>query len=332
MKTIKIIGLLAGLTVATSSLFSGAASAATGNLFLTPSTGSYNNGTTFTVTVHENADNVNVVTAKMTYEASKLSCEGVGGSSAFPQNIAASCSGGNITISRYTASDANGNPTTVSGDQVVGTVTFKALVGSGTTAVNFAAGSQIASNGSNVWNGGTTGGTYTLTTPAPVTGGQGGGSSEPVASGSATPNNSTASNTTANNNVATANGTTPATTSDDTTATGDVKSDATKKDAAKKADTTKNTAAKKSGHTVWPWVILILIGAAAIAYGVRNNRKAIQGNSEAVVSGAKPKADKAAKVVAVAAPVAAAKKAAAPAKKPANKNNKNAKKSGKKSR
>ena len=161
--------ILQALAIATliGSVFSGSAYAAgSASYSLSPSGGSYGQNSSFTVQVHENGSAVNVVTAKLTYDASKLSCTGVGGSSAFPQTVTATCGNGTVTISRYIG--PYDNPTTVSGDQVIGSINFTAIASSGTATVSFASGSQIASGGSNIWNGSTTGGTYTLTAPATV--------------------------------------------------------------------------------------------------------------------------------------------------------------------
>jgi hypothetical protein len=330
MKSTKFIGLLAGATLVVANLFGGLAHAAGSASFsLSPSGGTYNINSTFSLMVSETStDAVNVVTAKLSYDASKLQYVGVDASgSGFGGDASTSGGAGSITISRYVTPAGS----TVTGTQNVASVNFKALVGSGSTSVTFAAGSQIASNGSNVWNGSTTGGTYTLATPAPaptpaptptpVTGGMGGGSSAPVT------NNSSSNNSNTNNTVG-ANSTTPATGNTTPAANGEVKSDTTKKD-AKKTDTTKSVAVKKSGRTVWPWVILIALGTTTVIYGMRNRK--------AAVSDAKPVAQEAVKAAVVPAAVAA-KKATVPASKTVAKQSaaqnrkKSDKKAGKKSR
>lgn len=160
--------ILQALAIATliGGAFSGDAYAAgSASYSLIPSSGSYSQNSSFTVQVHENGSNVNTVTTKLTYDASKLSCTGVGGSSAFPQTITAACGSGTVTISRYIG--PYDNPTTVSGDQIVGSVSFTVIASSGTAAISFAAGSIIADGitSGGLWNGSTTGGTYTLTAP-----------------------------------------------------------------------------------------------------------------------------------------------------------------------
>src|SRR6185369_7292187 len=104
---------------------------------------------TFSLTVSETStDPVNVVTAKLSYDASKLQYIGVDASgSGFGGEASTSGGSGSVTISRYVTPAGS----TVTGAQKIANVSFKALVGSGSTAVSFASGSQIASNGSNVW-------------------------------------------------------------------------------------------------------------------------------------------------------------------------------------
>jgi hypothetical protein len=131
---------------------------------LSPSGTTVNVHTVFGVTIFENGTDVNVVTADLNYDASKLEFVSIDASgSAFPNAVSASGGNGAVSVSRYT------NPgTTVSGNQKVATVNFKALAGSGSTAVSFAGSSKIASNGSDIWNHAPTSATYSFATPAPA--------------------------------------------------------------------------------------------------------------------------------------------------------------------
>lgn len=131
---------------------------------LSPSNGTKTVGSTLSVGIYENGDNVNAVTVKLSYDATKLSCAGIGGSGAFPSEISASCGGGSVTISRYVAP---GNPA-VNGSQLVGTLNFAVVNPAASSSLSFAAGSQIASNGTNTWDGGSFGGSYVFVA-APVT-------------------------------------------------------------------------------------------------------------------------------------------------------------------
>jgi len=165
-----LLSVITTASLLSSTLASSAAAAGTASFSLSPASGSYAQGSSFTVTVRETGDNVNAVTAKLTYDATKLTCTGVSTTgSDFAASSGANCGSGNITIGRYVGlDDTTGNPNPAkNGSQVVGTVSFTAVAATGTTAVNFAAGSQIAADGANIWNGSTTGGSYTLTA-APV--------------------------------------------------------------------------------------------------------------------------------------------------------------------
>lgn len=171
----------------------------TASLSVTPATGSYNKDATVAITLKENStDQVNAVQANLVYDQSKLQFVSIDISSS-PFNFPYATTGGSGKVSIASTVTAGGS---VTGLQTVGTVTFKVLVGSGSTAITFAADSAIVrlSDGQNVWNGTATGATYTLTTPAvPAT---------PPATTTTTPTTSTGTtktNTTAN--------TTPTTTS-----------------------------------------------------------------------------------------------------------------------
>lgn len=144
--------------------------AGTGSLYIDPTSGSHDINTTFSVDVFENSgsDQVNVVQADLVYDASKLQFVSFDASgSGFNYDPGVSIGGnGSISIVRGVSSGG-----TVSGQQKIASINFKALTGSGSTSVSFAASSYIIrpSDGQDVWNGVTTGGAYTLTTPAVVT-------------------------------------------------------------------------------------------------------------------------------------------------------------------
>lgn len=140
--------------------------AGTASLTLSPSSGTHNINAQFAVTVYENSGSeaVDSASADMRYDVSKL------------QYVSHSFSGGafDLCVASVPSGAVNIGCTrssgTVTGNQKVATVTFKALVGSGTTAVAFAPGSAIVRNsdGANIWNANSAGGTYTLATPAPA--------------------------------------------------------------------------------------------------------------------------------------------------------------------
>lgn len=140
-------------------------SQASGNatLTLSPASKSYEINTTFSVTVYENSsDPIHAVQADFSYDASKLQFLNIDGSaSAFDTSYPSSGGGGTVKISRANSAGA------LTGNHVVATVNFKALSGSGTAALSFLSSSAIlrTSDYKNVWNGITTGATYSFSTP-----------------------------------------------------------------------------------------------------------------------------------------------------------------------
>jgi len=189
MKVIpKLTSSLAALGVSLAIIGSGTSFAAGSASFsLTPGSAGEVNGSTFGVAVYESSsDAVNVVTANLTYDQSKLQFIGIDASgSGFDSNASSNGGSGSVSISRFVSGGG-----TVTGSQKVATVDFKALVGSGSTSVNFSSSSVIASNGSNVWNGVNNAGTYYLIMPVstPPSGGTGGstGSTSTGSTGSST--------------------------------------------------------------------------------------------------------------------------------------------------
>lgn len=151
-------------------LGTGLAHAAGGASFsLSPASGSHNINATFSVNIYENSGNeaVNAVDAHVNYDQSKLQLISVSNSGS-PFGLCGqqpSGGGGSATIS--CAKTGGG----VTGNQLVGSITFKALVGSGSASVSFASNSHIIreSDTTDIWNGVTTGGTYSFTTPAAST-------------------------------------------------------------------------------------------------------------------------------------------------------------------
>jgi hypothetical protein len=172
-------------TLGFAGLANGAGSA---TLTLDPSSGSYNKDATFTVTVHETStDQINAVEADMAYDTAKLQFISASvNTSVFDLTIPNSNGGGSVKL---TAAKSGGS---VTGNQIVGTVTFKALAGSGSTPVTFASSSQIVrtSDTANVWNGNPAGGSYTLTGDS-----SGGGSTGGTSGGGSTTSKSKSSST-----------------------------------------------------------------------------------------------------------------------------------------
>ena len=119
--------------------------AASAKLYLSPSSGSYKVGTSFTVSVRENSgtEPVNAVQADLSYPGSKLQFVSTSLSgSAFA--ISAGTSGGNGSVSI-----ALGSTTARTGDQLIAKVTFKVLAGGTSGAVSFAGSSAVLSANTN---------------------------------------------------------------------------------------------------------------------------------------------------------------------------------------
>lgn len=137
-------------------------------LTLSPSSGSYAQGTNFTVGLYENSGSIATpgVEAIMTYDASKLDFVSADTSGGVFTDCPVAPSGGNGTVSFQCLKYGQ----TFTGNQKVGNITFKSKAGAGSAVVNFASNSGIydASSG-NIWNGATVAGAFTLT------GGSGGG-------------------------------------------------------------------------------------------------------------------------------------------------------------
>ncbi len=133
--------------------------AANDSLSLVPASANQSLGASFTVTIHENSgtDPINAVEADLTYDQTKLQFVSIDASaSAFDLSATSTGGAGSVKIARAKSS------TSLTGDQVVASVTFTAI-GTGSTSVSFAASSAIVltSNATNVLVI-TTPGTYTI--------------------------------------------------------------------------------------------------------------------------------------------------------------------------
>lgn len=164
IKAVAIV-TLAAVTAIVSSLQVPHVFAAGGRLYLSPASGSFTAGQTFTVSVRMNtSESVNAVQANLSYATDKLEVVGLSyGGSAFDIQAESSVGGGVIKMGRGTVS-------ATSGDRLIGAVTFKARTGTGSTSVSFAGGTQLVNNGVAV-SSSTSGGSYgfyTPTAPAPA--------------------------------------------------------------------------------------------------------------------------------------------------------------------
>ncbi|MGZ6004737.1 MAG: cohesin domain-containing protein [Candidatus Saccharimonadales bacterium] len=172
-----LVALTTVLAVVVLSALPNANASGTATLSLSPNSGTYAKGASFTVTVNEDSGSstINAVQADLSYDQSKLQFISLNDNppaSAFGISAAASGGSGNVTFQM-------GNITPLSGSHPVGTVTFKTLVdGPGSTSVSFDDTSKILTNDStpvDVWNHSPTGATYSLKAPA-TSGGGGSGS------------------------------------------------------------------------------------------------------------------------------------------------------------
>jgi chitodextrinase len=120
--------------------------AASGTLYLAPSTAIVANGATVTVQVRESsgADPVNAVQANLSYDATKLDFVNIDSTaSAFATEAEATGGAGSVRIAR-------GNITALTGDQLVTNVTFRSKITTGSAAVDISAGSAIVRSTDNV--------------------------------------------------------------------------------------------------------------------------------------------------------------------------------------
>lgn len=109
-------------------------------LYITPATGSYTNGSTFTITIRENSGSVpvNAVQANLSYPTGQLQFQSIStATSAFSDTLQSTGGSGTVQIGM---GELGGS---VTGDAIVATVTFS-VVGTGSATVQFTAGSGIA--------------------------------------------------------------------------------------------------------------------------------------------------------------------------------------------
>ena len=162
----KLVLIALGALYISVQAFSGAHAVGSAQLSLNPASGSYQKDSTLKVRINSTStDPVNAVQADLIYDQANLEFISVD-TSATSFTFYCSNTGGDGSVK---ISCANTSPLT--GTKVVADVNFKVLAGSGTTAITFASSSAIVrpSDGQNVWNGNSSGGTYTLTTSATPT-------------------------------------------------------------------------------------------------------------------------------------------------------------------
>lgn len=257
MKTliIRLCIVIATLAVGTTAFGSTVRAAGSGVLYLSPSGGTHTVGQTFALSVYEDGKGspVSDVNAVLVYNAAQLQYTGASCAGAFSSAQGISGGNGSITINCFTP----GGSTIPTAASQVATVSFKAL-SSGSATVSFDGASYMASNGTDVWNGVTAGGTYSLVAPAPTPTPKPAPVQTPKSTGSSTSTSTTGTDN--NSDIAQVKGT--STTDASTSNT----SDSTKKAASapKQAATTasKNT----SNKVTWIVSLLIILIAAVAAF------------------------------------------------------------------
>ncbi len=141
--------------------------AAGATIYVSPSSKSVNNNETFSLAVRANTggSNADAVNLTLTYDASKLQFVSAAGGGPISSGANYSNSNGVVAGGAYTVTPA-------SGDILLMTVTFKALAGSGSTAVGFsqsgAYGTSIDGSGASL-GASISGATVSFTTPVPST-------------------------------------------------------------------------------------------------------------------------------------------------------------------
>lgn len=153
--------LIAALVLGASSLSTASSVNAGGSLYLSPSGASVASGSSIALYVRVNATSaVDAVQANLSYPADKLTFLSSYGGDAF--EIQAENSGGNgsIRIGRGTLSAK-------SGDNLIATISFRAIPSSGSASIGFTSGSEAVKGGSVVVSA-TSGATITFTEPAPA--------------------------------------------------------------------------------------------------------------------------------------------------------------------
>lgn len=154
------IAIVAAPLLAITSLVSAAPSA---TLSLSPSSKSVTKGATLTVDIFEDSgtEPVNAVEADLTYPSSLLTYKSITSSTACGIEAPSSGGGGSVQVVRGCGTPPNG----VTGSQLVATVTFTAA-NAGTASITFKSSSRVVSSNTNTnILSGTTGGSYTITSP-----------------------------------------------------------------------------------------------------------------------------------------------------------------------
>jgi hypothetical protein len=221
---------------------------------LSPSTSSVVNGSTFTVSVYENGDNVNAVTTKLTFNASLVQLNSTSCGGSFSSSVA--------ETNGQTCFTSGG--TVLNGNVLALNATFTALAGTGSATVSIASGSKIVSSdtNTNIWSGAASATSITLTTPAATPPPTSGGSS-PTSGTSSTPSTTTPDHKTPSTQQASTNS--PSTDATTPVKTSDVKAASTTKVAVAVTPTT-DSAIQKTIMSFLPLFLVALLVFAILTY------------------------------------------------------------------
>jgi hypothetical protein len=136
----------------------------TASLSLSPASGSPNGSGLLTLDIHENsgATAVNAVETDLNFSTGQFNVIGITLASGWTQATFSTCNQGSMQFAAFRTPPGSSS----TGDQVVATVTMQAVSTSASAAISFTSSSAIAAadgSGTNVWDGNTTGGTYSIT-------------------------------------------------------------------------------------------------------------------------------------------------------------------------
>lgn len=158
--SVSVLGVTMALALPVSAQAAGAAS-----FSLAPSAGSSNVNEAFSVSIYENsgAEAVNSLQADVNFDSAKVQLTGFS-AGAFTCPITPN-NGSSVSIG--CALFGGGS---VTGGQLVGTLSFKAIAGNGSASISIASSSLIArsSDSTDIWNHAAVGTAVTMTTPAPA--------------------------------------------------------------------------------------------------------------------------------------------------------------------
>jgi hypothetical protein len=164
-----VFGLIGGYM-----LFKALAAPAAPTIYLTPDTRTLASGTTFTVDVREDSggSSVNAVQANLSYPSNLLDFVSINTTNSAFTTEAETCPGPDCTITAGSIRIARGTTSSLTGDRLLATITFRSKTTGGTANVVFTNGTALVSSSSNQnllsSLSATGGGSYDIDTTAPT--------------------------------------------------------------------------------------------------------------------------------------------------------------------